>query len=235
MSREVAAVIERRLSTRQFLASPAPTVEEIAELLLAANRAPSGGNTQPWHVYVVSGDARAALVTKAKAALGENTGEFSVYPDASASGEYMDRRRKLAADMYELMGVDRHDREARMEALLRNFDFFGAPVGLFITVDRIVDRNGWGHVGHFLQNVCLLAEERGMATCLQEAWAAHSTLIKTELGIPESEILWCGVALGYPDKSAAVNKLRSERRPLHEFARFFGFEEDRVGRLPAKL
>ena len=124
--------------------------------------------------------------------------------------------------MFRLMGIDRKDASARAEVLLRNFRFFGAPVGLFVTVDRIVDRNGWGHVGMFIQSLCLLAEEAGLATCLQEAWANWSQLLAKELSIPASEVLWCGIALGYADTTDPVNSLKSERLPLSEFVTFKG-------------
>ena len=134
----------------------------------------------------------------------------------------MERRRKLAFDMYKLMGVDRKDPASRLQALMKNFSFFGAPVGLFITVDRICDRNGWGHVGMFIQSLCLLAEEAGLATCLQEAWANWSKLVSNQLQIPDSEILWCGIALGYADLNDPVNTLQSDRLSLSEFVTFIG-------------
>jgi nitroreductase len=124
--------------------------------------------------------------------------------------------------MYKLMGVGWKDRAARMEAMLSNYRFFGAPVGLFITVDRIVDRNGWGHVGMFIQNICLLATAYGLATCLQEAWANYAQVVTSFLGVPSSEVLWCGIALGYADPQEPINTLRTERRPLSEFVQYFG-------------
>merc|ERR1711957_926110 len=120
-------------------------------------------------------------------------------------------------DMYAKQGVDRNDHKARAEAMAQNWNFFGAPIGMIITLDRAVDRNGWGHAGMLLQSLALLAEERGLATCMQEAWGNMGRVVYEELHIPDSEIVWCGLALGYPDRSAKVNELRTERLPLGAF------------------
>eukprot|EP00041_Stephanoeca_diplocostata_P026539 m.717895 g.717895 ORF g.717895 m.717895 type:complete len:145 (-) comp22989_c0_seq10:1207-1641(-) len=129
---------------------------QIEEILRLALRAPSGGNTQPWHIHVVSDrtkdklcDAAVAYVASGKT----HKEEFPIYPPKEASAEYMDRRRKLGHQMFDLMGIKRSDKVARTEAMLRNFKFFGAPVGLIVAVDRIVASNGWGHVGHLVQYV----------------------------------------------------------------------------------
>mmetsp|Transcript_3692 Transcript_3692/g.10714 ORF Transcript_3692/g.10714 Transcript_3692/m.10714 type:complete len:242 (+) Transcript_3692:104-829(+) len=224
----VAEVVRKRISVRQFDRSREVPLATVRELLEAASFAPSGGNTQPWHCYVVAGDARNALVDKVREVMEgghlNDPPEFSIYPSSKAAPEYLARRRKLARDMYALMGVERDDQGARMEAMRKNFEFFDAPVGIMVTVDRVADRNGWGHVGMFLQSLCLLAEERGLATCLQEAWSTQHEAVYEALGVPrEREVLWCGVALGFADERAAVNQLRSERLPVDHFASFRGF------------
>jgi len=223
----VSAAVTSRISVRQFTAQSVPldTVREILEL---ASRAPSGGNTQPWHVYVLIGEKKVEL-TKAvlekfdNGVLGEEAG-FQMYPSPKASSEYMDRRKKLGFAMYELMGIKREDKMGRLNAARKNYEFFDAPVGIMVTVDSIVDKNGWGHVGMFIQTICLLARERGLATCLQEAWSSYSPTVKSVIGIPDSETVWCGIALGYADESAPVNALKSERVPLGNFASFLGTE-----------
>ena len=218
---DVSTAVDRRRSTRAFLPRPVPDAV-LRDVLSRALRAPSGGNTQPWHVYVVSGDAKAALAAAAKAKALETGGvpsadaEFAVYPTAKsnppAPPEFLPRRRKLGFTMFELMGIARDDGEARTNAMLANFDFFGAPVGLIVTVDRACDRNGWGHVGAFLMAVTLLAAERGLGSCLQEAWGNLGDTVYEHLGIDRrTEAVWCGVALGYADPAAKVNTLRSER------------------------
>lgn len=143
---KVSEAVQARHSTREFLKDkPVPT-DLVARLLELSARAPSGGNTQPWHAYVVTGNARVELT---KAVLAElqrgNAGdkpEFNIYPEPKASDAYMARRRKLGFDMYDLMGVARTDAKGRAAAMAKNFDFFGAPVGIIVTVDRFSDRNG---------------------------------------------------------------------------------------------
>ena len=127
--------------------------------------------------------------------------------------------------MYELLGIDRKDKMGRFNALKPNFEFFGAPVGMLVTVDRVCDKNGWGHVGMFLNSLSLLAVEQGLSTCFLEAWGSFPETVYSHFGIDKKkEILWCGVALGYEDKQERVNQLVSERVPVDEFAVVKGFD-----------
>jgi len=219
----VSKAVEGRKSIRAFTNDPVPE-ELVKKLLTLAARAPSGGNTQPWHVYVVTGDARQSLTDAVFEAMSNgkmgDKPEFNIYPKSSDAPEYLERRRKLGYEMYKLMDIDRDDKAGRLAAMQQNFEFFGAPVGLIVTVDRVADRNGWGHVGMFLQTLCLLATEHGLASCLQEAWSTFHSVVYEKLQIPASQIVWCGVALGYEDKGAPVNKLVSEREPPEKFAKF---------------
>eukprot|EP00946_MAST-07B_sp_MAST-7B-sp1_P001972 g1972.t1 len=237
MSLSVTDAIKQRMSTRAFQRDRGVPLATLEEILALASRAPSGGNTQPWHVYVVAGAARDNLSHTAQSFVmsgGLETAkeEFAMYPSKSstppAPPSFIQRRRALGYAMYSLMGVDRKDRAGRAAAMQRNWDFFGAPVGIIVTVERSVDRNGWGHVGALLQNICLLAEERGLATCLQEAWANMGRTVYDELDIPDNEIVWCGISIGYADKTAPVNTLKSERAPLGDIARFYGFAESKL-------
>ena len=220
--------ILKRKSCRKFLRDKKVPLSLIREILDIARFAPSGGNTQPWHLYVVGGEKRDELSRAVRDQLesgnfGEKP-EFNVYPPKDViPKEYMRRRRELGFEMYKLMGIERKDRVGRIKAMAENWDFFGAPVGIIVTTDRVVDRNGWGHVGCLLQSICLLAEERGLSTCLQEAWGSFSGLTSRVLGIPDSEILWCGIAIGYEDTSAPVNTLRSKRDNIDSFTKFIGF------------
>jgi nitroreductase len=225
----VSEMIHKRISTRAFLQTPVPE-EKVRYILDVARFAPSGGNTQPWHCYVVAGEKKRALtesVLKAFAG-GDGTSEYKMYPGKNDMSKekysvYMKRRRQLAYDMFGLMGVERSDKNGRLKALLDNYRFFGAPIGIIVTVDREVDINGWGHTGCFLQNVCLVAEEEGLATCLQEAWANFHFQLHNILNIPKDQKVWCGISLGYADKSKSVNTLRSEREEVDQFATFMGF------------
>eukprot|EP00929_Paragymnodinium_shiwhaense_P071555 TRINITY_DN36365_c0_g1_i1.p1 TRINITY_DN36365_c0_g1~~TRINITY_DN36365_c0_g1_i1.p1 ORF type:complete len:249 (-),score=55.03 TRINITY_DN36365_c0_g1_i1:254-1000(-) len=223
----VTEAVTKRYSARAFLQTPIP-LELIQEILAVASRAPSGGNTQPWHVYVVTGDARDALAAAGMKALKSGRGgdpEYLVYPpkDKAPAG-YMARRKKCALDMYKLMGIDEKDRAATSEAMLRNWDFFGAPVAMIITVDREADKNAWGHVGMLLQTIMLLAHERSLGTCPQEAWGNLGNAVYEELGIPmDKEVVWCGLAMGLVDTSKPVNAPFTEREPVETFSKFHGF------------
>eukprot|EP00038_Savillea_parva_P014209 m.214751 g.214751 ORF g.214751 m.214751 type:complete len:216 (-) comp27344_c0_seq1:28-675(-) len=191
----------------------------------------------PWHLYVVTGARRDAVCRAARMAVMGTTGSqpqpneeapFALYPPPAASEAYMQRRRKLGYDMYSLMGVDRKDKAGRAAAMLKNYDFFDAPIGIFVTVDKIVDKNGWAHVGALAQTICLLANECGMATCLQEAWSEVGWAVTKELRIPDSQVLWCGIALGYADPRARVNTLRSQREPLDSIVHWEGFADSKL-------
>lgn len=218
--------VKSRISVRSFLPDKPVEMSVVRELLELSSRAPSGGNTQPWHVYCLSGEAKNAVSEEALQAASNGIMEeegttFRIYPPNEASAAYLDRRRRLGFEMFRLLGVERNDAQGRKESFLNNFRWFGAPIGLIITVDNIVDKNGWGHVGMFLSTLCILAEERGLATCCQEVWSRYPKTLARLLGIPLSEqTIWCGVSLGYADRSAPVNTLRSERVPVNEFATF---------------
>lgn len=222
----VADVVQRRISTRAFLDTPV-SQEAIAELLELARWSPSGGNLQPWRVVVVTGDEKRAIEKSALAALarepaGEAT-EFPIYP--SGLGEpYKTRRFEMGEDLYQCLGISREEKALRQQWLLRNFTFFGAPVGVFFIIDRQMGHGQWAHVGMFMQTLALLAQERGLATCFQEAWAMVRDTLHAHLNLNEGELLYCGMALGFPDTTASVNQLRTQRAPVAEFAAFLGFD-----------
>lgn len=216
------SIIKSRISARAFLDTPVPEAE-IREILEIAKFAPSGGNLQPWKVHVVTGAARNRVIEAAKQSIAENPfaneGEIRVYPE-SLWDPYRTRRHNVGEEMYALLGIAREDKMARIGHLRKNFEFFGAPAGLFFTLDRRFDKGQWAHLGMFMLAVSLVAEERGLATCMQEAWSTRAKTVSGVLGVPESEQLYCGMALGVPDKSAPVNNLRSTRAALEEFAIF---------------
>ena len=216
---QVKDALYARKSVRKFLPKEVSR-EQIEALLNDAARAPSGGNVQPWHVHVVAGESRDALIAAvAESAMKNPAGEgyeYPIYPE-DLKPEYHVRRGELAGAMFELMGVARDDRKARAAAMMRNFVFFDAPVGLFFTLDRQMGSAQWSDVGGYLQSIMLLAVERGMATCPQEAWSMWNKSIARVLDIPDHHILFCGMALGYEDTEAPVNKLVSKRVGLDEF------------------
>ncbi len=221
----VTQAIRDRRSIRAFLDRPVER-ETVAEILGLAARAPSGGNLQPWRVDALAGEPLADLMARARAAfaaapLGDGM-ELKVYP--SPLGEpWRSRRHSSGEALYASIGIPREDRPARFAQFARNFEAFGAPVLLLFSIDRIFDRPQWAHLGMFMQNVMLLAEERGLATCPQEAWAAVHRTVSEFLDLPEERIFYCGIALGFADPDAPINRCATEREPVDAFARFRGF------------
>jgi nitroreductase len=214
-----------RYSVRAFLDRPVDraTVEEILE---TAKRSPSGGNLQPWHVDVLAGAALAGLKARVSDSLkanptGEGT-EYPVYPPALVE-PWRSRRHRVGEQLYESIGIPREDRPARLRQFARNFDLFGAPVGLFFSIERSFGPPQWAHLGMFIQSIALLAVERGLGACAQEAWALVHKTVAQFLDIPESRMLYCGMGLGWPDEAHRINGWRSEREPLESFATIRGF------------
>ncbi|MEO1311680.1 MAG: nitroreductase [Pseudomonadota bacterium] len=216
--------VRARISTRAFLPDEIPGAD-VRALLADAQRSPSGGNLQPWRVHVVTGAARQRVIDAVAARMAEapfeDEGHIRVYPEKLAE-PWRTRRFELGEAMYALLDIPREDKAARLGWLARNFEFFGAPVGLFFTLDTRFDRGQWAHLGMFMQTICLLAEERGLATCMQEAWSTRARTVETCLGVPETEELYCGMALGKADPEHPVNRLRADRAPLEEVATFHG-------------
>jgi nitroreductase len=223
----VDAAIASRRSVRAFLPTPVPR-QTIEDILAVASRAPSGVNTQPWKVTVLTGQAKEALSQKILAAhdanaaagsTGADVGEYDYYPTEWAP-PYIDRRRKIGWDLYGLLGIAKGDK-ARMHAQHgRNYHFFDAPVGLIFTIDRVLRQGSWLDYGMFLQNVMTAARGRGLDTCPQAAFIGFHKIIAEHLALPASEMVVCGMSLGHADESAPENQLATEREPVAGFTRF---------------
>ncbi|MBI3440166.1 MAG: nitroreductase [Proteobacteria bacterium] len=220
----VSDALRKRVSTRAFKADAVPE-SLVRGILEVARFAPSGGNLQPWKVIAVAGAERDSVVALARANLPGDEGDRAVYP-ANLWEPYRTRRFKLGEDMYALLGIPRENKAARLMHLAQNFDFFGAPVGLFFIIERRMGHGQWAHLGMFMQSVALAAIDRGVASCMQEAWARIRGPLHTHFGLAEDEMIYCGMALGYADESAPVNTLRSDRTEVDEFASFRGFPGD---------
>lgn len=213
--------LKKRISMRAFKPDPVPEAV-VREILDVARYAPSGGNLQPWKVIAVAGAERDAVVALAKANLPGDEGERLVYP-ANLWEPYRTRRYKVGEDMYALLGIGRDNKPARFTHLAQNFEFFGAPVGLFFVIDKAMGHGQWAHLGMFMQSVALAAIERSVDSCMQEAWARMRTPLAAHFGLGDEEMIYCGMALGYADMAKPVNTLRSDRAPLEEIALFRGF------------
>lgn len=219
---DVETAITGRRSIRRFLPDPVPR-EVIEDILAVAARAPSGANMQPWQVHVVTGTARrrvGAAVTAA-AARSERRPDYTYYPEEWFE-PYRARRRKIGFDLYDLLGIARDDEAARAAQSRRNFLFFDAPVGLFVTVDRRLNLGSWLDCGMFLQNLLLAARAHGLETCAQASWVPYAGTVRATLGIDDGEVLLSGVALGYPDPAAPENALATERVRPADFTTWHG-------------
>lgn len=222
----VDAAIESRFSTRMFLPTPVPR-ETIADILRVASRAPSGTNTQPWRVYVVQGETRDRIVREVCAAhdairaspalASEYREAYDYYPERWVS-PYIDRRRENGWSLYGLLGIGKGDKDAMHRQHQRNFKFFDAPVGLFVTIDRVMGRGSLVDCGMFLQNIMIAARARGLHTCPQAAWNGFSKIILPIVDAGEGEMMVCGMSLGYADESALVNTFHTPRVATDEFA-----------------
>ncbi len=225
----VDAAITSRRSVRAFLPTPVPR-QTIEDILAVASRAPSGVNTQPWKVTVLTGQAKASLSNKilaahdanaAAASVGADVGEYDYYPTEWVS-PYIERRRKIGWDLYGLLGIGKADKARMHTQHGRNYRFFDAPVGLIFSIDRILRQGSWLDYGMFLENIMVAARGRGLDTCPQAAFIGFHHVIAEQLQLPAGEMVVCGMSLGYADESAIENRLVTERVPVSAFARFVG-------------
>ena len=222
----VDAAMASRHSIRAYLPTPVPR-DLIADILRVASRAPSGTNTQPWKVAVLTGEAKAGLTQKILAAfsdpseLAKHTEEYPYYPQQWCS-PYIDRRRKVGWDLYSLLGIGKADKQRMQQQHARNYAFFDAPVGLIFTIDRVMQQGSWLDYGMFLQNVMVAARARGLDTCAQAAFTQFHRIIEEHLQLQADEMVVCGMSMGYADPTAIENTLVTEREPVEGFARFLG-------------
>lgn len=217
----VEEAITGRRSIRAFLDTPVPR-ETIDRILTIASRAPSGSNIQPWKVWVLEGEVRKALSAELKAqhdAGIEGEWPYAYYP-VKWRDPYLARRRACGFGLYAKVGIARGDTAAMKAQHGRNFLFFDAPVGLIFTIDDDMEVGSWLDYGMFLQSIMVAARAFGLETCPQAAFAPRHKTIKKRLGIPDSEMVVCGIALGYADWSNTVNEYTPERLPLGQFVHY---------------
>jgi nitroreductase len=220
----VDAAITSRRSVRAFLPTPVAR-QTVEEILAIASRAPSGTNTQPWRVHVLTGAAKEALSREIRAAYDDpeerarHTEQYAYYPTEWRS-PYIERRRQVGWDLYTLLGIGKTDKLRMHEQHARNYAFFGAPVGLIFSIETVMQQGSWLDYGMFLQNVMVAARARGLDTCPQAAFTQFHRIIARHLSLGEGEMVVCGMSLGHADPAAIENSLRTEREPVAGFARF---------------
>lgn len=216
--------ITSRRSIRAFLPTPVAR-DDIEAILDVAARAPSGTNTQPWKVYVLTGAAKTGLSDAILAAYRDpeqakaHTEEYAYYPREWVS-PFVDRRRKVGWDLYALLGLTRDDKAGMAAQHGRNYAFFDAPVGLIFTIDRVMAQGSWLDYGMFLQNIMVAARARGLDTCPQAAFTQFHRIIAERLALPSNDMVVCGMALGFADPARIENTLVTEREPASGFTRF---------------
>ena len=216
-----------RRSVRDFLPNPVPG-ETIRRVLQAAARAPSGGNVQPWHIDVVAGpklDELKAIMRRRlqEVAAGDRSEppEYEIYPK-ELWAPYRDYRFQLNEAMYAALGIPREDKAARLRWIASNFQFFGAPMALFCSIDRRMGPPQWSDLGMYLQSVMLLLREEGLDSCPQECWSVYPKTVGDFIGLPAERLLFCGMAIGQANTAHPVNQFHAERAPLAQFTRFHG-------------
>lgn len=223
---DVLEAIQARKSIRAFKPDPVSR-ETIDRILEISQRSPSGTNTQPWHTYVCTGTVKRAVsddvLEMVRSGSGHSYEHYDYYPP-TWNDLHRDRRRGVGWGLYGLLGIEKGDREGSARQGARNFLFFDAPVGLFITVDSYLARGNWADVGMYIQTVMLAAKGFGLDTCPQAAWIPYQEPIFRHLEIPGDQDLVTGMSLGYADPNAIENTLVSDREELANVVHYRGFE-----------
>lgn len=217
----VSEAVAARKSSRAFKSDPVPEAM-IRDLLTRAARAPSGGNLQPWHIEALTGEPLADLLALVEREGQDDEPGYDIYP-ANLWEPYRTRRFSNGEQLYATIPIAREDKAGRLRHMARNARFFDAPVGVFVLIERGMGPPQWSDLGMYIQTLLLLATEQGLASCPQEYWALYADKVERFLGVPAELQLFCGVALGYPDTSAPVNRLETTRAPTDEWLRLRGF------------
>ena len=224
---DVFEAVDSRISCRCFLDRPVDPAL-VRKLIAGAARAASGGNLQPWHVYALTGAALAELKRRVAASITDRDprheeAEYPIYPKTMWE-PYRSRREHHGVQLYGALNIDRDDASARLAQYKRNFDFFNAPVALFIAIDRRLVPGQWADLGGYVHALMYLARGHGLDTCPQESWARMHRIVGAFVKMPPEQMLFCALAIGYGDRSHPANSFRSPRAAPQEFCRFFGFD-----------
>ena len=218
MHKTLSEIIKNRKSIRSFTDKPVSN-DIIREMLQKSSRAPSGGNLQPWKIYIVNEKSMKDFLEFQKNWKGKEEPPYPIYPE-KLKEPYKTSRNQMGEQMYSLLDIKREDKIGRMNQMLKNFDFFDAPVGMFCFIDKQMGLPQWSDLGMFLQTLMLLAVDNNLDTCAQESWSLKQNCVKTYLDISDDCILFCGMAIGHANIDDKVNELNTPRRPIDEWATF---------------
>lgn len=222
---EIEKAVSTRRSIRQFSSKPVER-EKLQHVLELAQRAPSGGNTQPWNAVILTGEPLADLTAKIKAKvktapMGEGA-EYDIYPKG-LEGRYEDQRRAVGKAMFDAIGLTREDGAGRIAQMMKNWDSFGAPVQMFTFTKKYMGPPQWSDMGMWLQTVMLLLRDQGLDSCPQEIWAMYGEYMRELLGIDDDHIFFCGMAIGYRDPDAPINNFSVPRTPVENVVSWRGW------------
>ena len=215
---KVSDAVHQRHSVRSFLRKPVSN-DLVEELLIKSSRSASGGNLQPWKIFVINESSMENFLKFQEEWEKPEQPAYEIYPK-KLKEPYRTSRFELGEQMYDLLGIPREDKEARIKQVMKNFSFFGAPCAFFCFIDRQMGPPQWSDLGMFLQTFMLLAKEVGLDTCAQEAWSIKHDSVSEFVKADPEDILFCGMCIGYKDEQDPVNSLRSERRAIDEWAKF---------------
>ncbi len=224
---DVFEAVNSRISCRWFLDRPVdPAI--VRDLIMRAARAASGGNLQPWQVYALTGAPLADLKRQVAERIAgrdprHEDAQYPIYPKTMWE-PYKARREEHGVQLYGALGIDRADADGRLDQYKRNYEFFNAPVALFIGIDRNLGPGQWADLGGYIHALMFLARAYGLDTCAQESWARMHRVVAPFVNMPPEEILFCALAIGYGDHTHPANSFRSPRAQPQEFCRFFGFD-----------
>lgn len=214
----VTDAITSRTSIRAFLKTPVKN-STIRDLLIKASHSPSGGNLQPWKFFVINGNSMDEFLNFQSNWSDEEIPAYDIYP-SNLKEPYRTSRYELGEQMYSILGISRENKMERLEQVMKNFEFFGAPAALFCFVDKQMGPPQWSDLGMFLQSFMLLCKEAGLDTCAQEAWSIKHDSVSSFVNAPADDLLFCGMCIGYKDEAAPINSLKSERRQIETWATF---------------
>ena len=215
---KVYEAVSLRSSIRAFIDKPVDN-KLIKDLLVQSSRAASGGNLQPWKIYVLNNKSMTDFLSHQKKWDKPEKPAYDIYPPGLKE-PYRTSRYELGEQMYKILGIEREDKVGRINQVMKNFEFFNAPSAFFCFVDRQMGPPQWSDLGMFLQTFMLLAKEVGLDTCAQEAWSMKHDSVSDFIKSDDEDILFCGMCIGYKDDKALINSLRSERRPIDSWAKF---------------
>ncbi|HIL43089.1 MAG TPA: nitroreductase [Gammaproteobacteria bacterium] len=218
----VETALLNRKSTRSFLDKDVP-IETINSILNQAKTAPSGVNTQPWQVAVVTGKSKRSIQKKMEDTFrsgNKGSMDYEYYP-TQWDGRYKERRKACGLLMYSTLDIKREDKQRQLDQWAANYRAFDAPVMLLFFIDSVLEKGSYIDYGMFLQSIMLAAVAEGLATCPQAALGEYPDIVRDELGYSDDVALVCGMALGYEDESNIINSYRTSRESLDEIVKYF--------------